>query len=152
MKIYKTKKIDDSLLQLLLLADPSEKAIRKYLAEGECFVSVDGSRIIGTYVLMPRSNNAMELINIAVIGKEQGKGLGKLLLKHAIKEARRSGAKRLFVGTGNSSLGQLAFYQKAGFRMTKIIKGYFLKGYDKPIFENGIQCVDMVRMEMELNN
>ena len=52
------------------------------------------------------------------------------------------------VGTGNSSLRQLSFYQKAGFRISGIIPDYFI-GDDPPVFENGIRCIDMIRLRYE---
>ena len=53
------------------------------------------------------------------------------------------------IGTGNSSLDQLALYQKLGFRITGIVAGFFYD-YPKPIVENGIACRDMVRLRVEL--
>lgn len=62
---------------------------------------------------------------------------------------RRNPAARLIVGTGNSSLGELAFYQKCGFRITGVIPGFF-DSYDPPIIEDGIPCRDMVRLTLAL--
>jgi ribosomal protein S18 acetylase RimI-like enzyme len=56
----------------------------------------------------------------------------------------------LEVGTGNSSIGQLALYQKCGFRITGIDYNYFIRHYDEPIFENGIPCRDMIRLAIDL--
>ncbi len=63
--------------------------------------------------------------------------------------AKESGAKILELGTGNSSLSQLALYQKCGFGMHSIETGFF-NSYPEPIFENGIRCIDMVRLCTEL--
>ncbi len=62
------------------------------------------------------------------------------------------GYKTLEVCTGNSSIGQLALYQKCGFRMSGIERDFFIKHYHEPIFENGIQCRDRVRLTQELNH
>lgn len=56
----------------------------------------------------------------------------------------------LVVGTGNSSFDQLALYQKCGFRMKGIIEDYFIEHYEEPIFENGIQCRDMIRLSLKI--
>lgn len=80
----------------------------------------------------------------------QGKGIGKQLIRHAIAEAKAAGFHTVEIGTGNSSIQQLALYQKCGFRMTSIDHDFFLKHYDEPIFENGIQCMDMVRLSLTL--
>lgn len=54
------------------------------------------------------------------------------------------------VGTGNSSLDQLAFYQKGGFRICGVDRDFFVQNYDQQIVENAIQCLDMIRLSMEL--
>lgn len=48
--------------------------------------------------------------------------------------AKRSEIKTMEAGTGNSSLPQLALYQKYGFRMHRIDAGH-LNSYPEPIFE-----------------
>ena len=53
------------------------------------------------------------------------------------------------IRTSNSSLDQLALYQKLGFRITGIVAGFF-DDYPEPIVENGIACRDMVRLRVEL--
>ncbi len=88
-------------------------------------------------------------MNIAVKENHQNKGVGKFLLKDAINRVKNFNIKRIEIGTGNSSIHQLALYQKVGFRITNIDKGYFLKHYDKPIFENNVQCKDLIRLSIE---
>ncbi|PRX42792.1 acetyltransferase (GNAT) family protein [Planifilum fimeticola] len=107
-------------------------------------------QIIGVYVLLPTRPQTVELVNIAVMPLHQGKGIGKKLLKHAIQTAKSMGYKTMEVGTGNSSIGQLAFYQKCGFRMIGIDFDFFTRHYSEAIFENGIQCRDMIRLSRDL--
>ncbi|MEX0300468.1 MAG: GNAT family N-acetyltransferase [Kordiimonas sp.] len=135
---------------LLLLADPSKSLIQEYLADGRLFSAVWDDVIVGVFVLLPLEDELWELKNIAVSPEWQGKGVGKALLVEAIDAARTLGAKYLEVGTGNSSVDQLAFYQKAGFRLDRIAKNYFTLNYEEPIFENGIQCRDMVFFKLTL--
>ncbi len=137
-------------MDLLLLADPSKEMIEKYLESGQCYTLEVNNETVGVYVLMPVSAGVIEIMNIAVAEKEQGKGLGKQLLAHAIEQARKQGFKQVQIGTGNSSIGQLALYQKCGFRITKIERGFFTDNYEEEIIENGIICRDMLRLVMEL--
>lgn len=136
--------------ELLLMADPSIEMINKYLGKGECFVAEKGGQIIGVYVLLPIDSDKVELINIAVSENYQGRGIGKQLVLDAINTARKKGFKTIEVGTGNSSIGQLALYQKCGFRITCIDFDFFTKNYPEEIYENGIQCRDMIRLTQEL--
>ncbi|MET1030413.1 GNAT family N-acetyltransferase [Domibacillus tundrae] len=137
--------------ELLLLADPSRRIIDEYLERGECFLAEENSMIIGVYVLLPTRPETIELVNIAVVETYQGKGFGKKMIFHAIEQARSKAYKTIEVGTGNSSLPQLALYQKCGFRMTGVDSGFFIRHYEEEIWENGIQCRDMVRLEMDLS-
>lgn len=137
-------------LELLLLADPCKEMIETYFARSECYIAEIGEQVVGVYVLLPTRPVTIELVNIAVREEEQGKGIGKQLIRHAIKVAKEKGCKTIEVGTGNSSIGQLALYQKCGFNMVSIEKDYFLKHYPETIYENGIQCRDMVRLSLDL--
>ena len=135
---------------LLLLADPSRELVAAHVAKGECYVARLNSEVIGEFVIMPKAPAVWELMNIAVADAHQGQGFGKTLLTEAIRIAQQHGAKILEVGTANCSLMQLAFYQKAGFRIVGVERDFFLKHYPEPMFENGIQCMDMVRLELNL--
>lgn len=137
-------------MELLLEADPSEKLVRAYCAESRVYAVENGGGIMGVLVLFPLDAAVVEIKNIAVAENARGKGIGKNLISHALVEAKRLGFRKAVIGTGNSSLGQLALYQKCGFRMVSIDRGFFLRNYPEPIVENGIPCEDMVRLEYEL--
>lgn len=137
-------------MDLLLLADPSEKLIREYVSRGKCFVMEDGAMIIGVYVLLPTRPETVEIVNVAVRENYHGQGFGKKLVLHAIEMAKHAEYKTIEIGTGNSGVTQLALYQKCGFRMTSIDRNFFIRHYPEPIFENGIQVMDMVRLSQDL--
>ncbi len=150
MLIRKLEKCETPPFSLLLLADPSRDMVEEYLAIGECRVVEMEDEIVGVYVLAKLDNETMEIMNVAVDERMHGQGIGKNLVKDAIQVAREFGYQFLEVGTGNSSIGQLALYQKCGFRMEGVIKDFFIDNYGDEIFENGIQCRDMIRLAMEL--
>jgi ribosomal protein S18 acetylase RimI-like enzyme len=150
MKIRKLGLDEQPPMQLLLLADPSRKLVEEYLYRGQCFIAQIDKRIIGVYVLLPTRPGTIEIVNMAVDENYQGRGIGKQLVNHAIQSAKRGGFKTIEIGTGNSGVGQLALYQKCGFRMTSIDRDFFIRHYSEPIFENGIQVVDMVRLSQDL--
>lgn len=137
-------------MELLLLADPSVKLVEQYLKRGQCYVAVLDNEIVAEYVLLPTRPETVEIVNVAVAETHQGRGIGKRLVQHAIQTAAMLGYKTIEIGTGNSGVGQLALYQKCGFRMTGIDKDFFVRYYDEAIFENGIQVVDMVRLSQDL--
>ncbi|WP_342490974.1 GNAT family N-acetyltransferase [Bacillus sp. FSL R5-0422] len=140
---------DESLpMDLLLLADPSKEKVLTYVQSGSCYAAFHEEDVIGVYLLTPLSQHTVEIMNVAVKESWQGKGIGKQLIHHAIAEAKVAGFQSIEIGTGNSSIQQLALYQKCGFRIASIDHDFFLKHYDEPIYENGIQCMDMVRLSL----
>ncbi|OZQ61995.1 GNAT family N-acetyltransferase [Paenibacillus sp. VTT E-133280] len=150
MLIRKLNAEEQPPLHLLLLADPSLSLVEAYLKRGQCFVAEVENCIIGVYVLLQTRPETVELVNIAVDENQQSKGIGKQLVYHAIQNARLDGAKTIEVGTGNSSVGQLALYQKCGFRITGIDRDFFIRHYSEEIVENGIKVVDMIRLSLDI--
>lgn len=150
MNIKKLELNEQVPIQLLLEADPSEQLIMDYVHRGQCFVAEIDQQVIGAYVLLEKTLDTIELKNIVIKDEFQGQGLGKKLLVHSIEQARKKGYQALEVGTGNSSIGQLAFYQKCGFRMIGIDLNFFIRHYSEVIIENGIQCRDMILLRKEL--
>jgi ribosomal protein S18 acetylase RimI-like enzyme len=151
MRIRKMNKEESPPMELLLEADPSTKLIEEYLNRGECFIAEIKTQIIGVFVLLPTRPSTVELVNIAVLEQYQGKGFGKLLVNDAIKTAKSKGFKTIEIGTGNSSISQLALYQKCGFRIVGVDIDFFERHYPFKIEENGIPCRDMIRLSQELS-
>lgn len=150
LNIRKKIESDDVPWNLLLIADPSKENINKYLNRGEIYLAYLENILVGTYVLTKENGNIVELKNIAVDLQYQGKGIGKTLVMDAIEKAKNQNVRRIIVGTGNSSLSQLTFYQKCGFRIFDVKKDFFIKNYTKEIIENGIICTDMIMLEIIL--
>ena len=133
-------------MDLLLEADPSEELVREYCSNGFVYEAAVDDELMGVYVLLPLSDGIVEIKNIAVAEDARGQGYGKRLIQHALSEAERLGFGNVEIGTGNSSVDQLMLYQKCGFRIDSIDRDFFLRNYPEPIFENGIQCRDMIRL------
>ena len=150
MEIRKLDTNEFPPMELLLLADPSPQLVEEYIQRGQCFVAEMDDGIIGVYVLLATRPETVELVNIAVSENQQGKGIGKQLVNHAIVNAKMLGYKTIEIGTGNSSMGQLALYQKCGFRMTGVDRDFFIRHYSEEIYENGMQVRDMIRLSQDL--
>ncbi|MGE6552418.1 GNAT family N-acetyltransferase [Bacillus mycoides] len=148
--IEKITNISKKEMELLLLADPSSDVVNGYLKQGDCFVLKKDTITVGIMILIPTRPETIEIINIAISEKEQGKGYGKYLLEFAIDHAKKLKYKTIEIGTGNSSLMQLGLYQKCGFRIINVDRDFFLRNYEEEIYENGIQCIDMIRLTQYL--
>ena len=139
----------ERFLDLLLLADPSLKLVQQYIAKSYLFVLFEGETACGVVLLLPKASNTMEIKNIAVKEEMQGRGYGKRLLHYALDFCKEQGYEKVIVGTGNSGINNIAFYQKAGFRFLAVVRNFFTDHYDEPIFEHGIQCRDMLLLEVD---
>ncbi|PZG32255.1 N-acetyltransferase [Listeria ivanovii] len=142
-----------SPLELLLEADPSETQITQYLDKSTVFELKDDEKTMGVVCLLPINNHQIEIMNIAVLESIRNKGLGKKLLEKAFDFANSYHFTEVIVKTGNSSINQLAFYQKNGFRIQKIVPNYFSEQYpNQAIIENGIPCLDQIILLKEIKS
>jgi N-acetylglutamate synthase-like GNAT family acetyltransferase len=139
MELQKIDNNKKDYLHLLLLADPSEEAINRYLYDGELYILKNGPLTAAAAVLYPLSDEECELKNIAVLERLQGKGIGSEFLKQLIKLASE---KYSYMLVGTTSQTE-RFYKSLGFEYSHTIPNFFVDNYPEPIFENGIQCIDM---------
>lgn len=141
----------EKYLELLLLADEDEWMVRSYFRKGWMFRFTVEDETIGVAHCIPINETTVELKNIAVVLQCRGKGLGKLMVQNLLHWAQDKGFCVMEVGTANSSIDNIAFYQKCGFRM-KEIKRDFFRAYSKPNVEFGIQALDMVMFSYDLKH
>ncbi|MCH7337271.1 GNAT family N-acetyltransferase [Acinetobacter sp. NIPH 2699] len=139
-------------LKLLLLeADPDWAQISSYLLQADIFVILDEQDHLIAQLCLSQQDHQAEIKNLAVAQSVQGQGLAKALIQYTIGYVMQLMVQTLWVKTGNSSLDQLALYQKCGFRMSHIERDVFTN-YPEPIYENGIRCLDQVVLVIEFNN
>ena len=135
-------------LELLLLADEQESMIDRYLEKGTMFVLEDDG-VKGECVVTDEGNGVAEVKNLATDPAFQGRGYGRALLKYAA-DFCADRFHTLQVGTGDSPL-TVPFYEKCGFVRSHTIPNFFVDNYDHPIFEGGVQLVDMVYLKKALS-
>ncbi len=138
-------------MELLLLADPSEDKVRSYLPGSQCFVASSNGAVVGACVVQRLGAGVHELMNIAIQPDHQKFGYGTALLEWVVDFFRKSGASQIEVGTGAFGY-QLTFYQRHGFRVTSVDHDFFVRNYPKPIFEDGIQHFDMLRLTLRYSD
>jgi predicted GNAT family N-acyltransferase len=73
-----------------------------------------GARAVGTARVVVKREGA-KIGRMAVLRSCRGKGVGKALLKHAVKAAREKGAKAIFL---YAQVPVIGFYEKLGFCCT----------------------------------
>src|SRR5215217_173201 len=141
-------------LALLLLADEPQP-LRGYLQSGNLYVlrAGDGSPVGATHVMpYDADSETFELKAVAIVQTRHNQGFGRRMLAMVLDDLRARGAQRVVVGTSNAGIGEIAFYQKAGFRLWRIERDYFTpeKGYDPNDRHNGLPHRDMVWFDQDL--
>ena len=140
MKIIEITENKKDYLDLLLLADEQEDMIDRYLERGKMYVLDDEG--IKSECVVTDEDGILEIKNIATFPEFQGKGYAKTLVDFIIQTFSEQYSV-LQVGTGDSPL-TVPFYEKCGFVRSHIIPNFFTDNYDHPIYECGVQLVDMV--------
>ncbi len=141
----------EELMPILLAAEEGEERVRSVLLDSAYTAyaaRVDGE-LVGAAAVRWEQDETSEIIYIAVNTEWEGQGYGKRIIASLQDELRARGGSVLLVGTANSSLANLAFYQKCGFRMFEIKRDYF-DYIQPPVLENGILIRDMVVLRYEV--
>ena len=145
MEIIKISENKEKFMDLLLLADEQENMIKKYLYRGILFD--DDLKTVS--VVTKEDENTFEIKNIATYEKYQGKGYGKIMIKHIIENVKNK-CNTLLVGTGDVEKA-LRFYEDCGFKISHRIENFFIDNYDHEMFEDGKQLKDMVYLRIDFN-
>jgi GNAT superfamily N-acetyltransferase len=142
----------ETLVPILLLAEPSESALRwslSNMSDAVYRLDVDGQVVGAATVRWEKA--PCEIIELAIAAEQQRRGLGRQLVTWLVEEARRRGIPKLLVGTANASTGNIRFYQRCGFRMDHVRRDYFWY-YRKPQYEEGIRVRDMLVFSFEFDD
>lgn len=142
----------DWLVLTLSDADESDDRIHGVVSDtaNTSYEIIAGGQRVGAMTVHWDASES-ELIYIAIDPSRRGSGFGKAALVWLIEEARRRNVASVIVGTGNAGLDQIAFYQKAGFRIDSVRRDYF-DYFHEPVYEYGIQLRDMLMMRLELDD
>ena len=147
MRIDEITQNKKKYLDLLLLADESEDMIDRYLDRGTMYI-LDDNGVKCECVVTNEGKGILEIKNIATAPEFQGQGYAKALIDFLVKKYSNCYSV-LQVGTGDSPL-TIPFYEKCGFTRSRSIPNFFTDNYDHPIYECGVQLVDMIYLQRPL--
>ena len=99
-------------LPLLLLADPDETSLDRYLDASDMYVMFKNGKAVSEVCMWVRGDGALEIKNLATLPEEQGNGYAAQLIRHAIS-MYRTHYSRLYV---SASPANADFYRRMGFR------------------------------------
>jgi putative acetyltransferase len=100
-----------------ILNDPVNSILLK---GGRIFMGYAGAEAVACVALIPMRDGVYELSKMAVSPHLRGRGLGRRLLQHAITQARRLGAKSLFLGSNARLKDAVHLYESVGFHHVKL--------------------------------
>ncbi|NMN97244.1 GNAT family N-acetyltransferase [Antrihabitans stalactiti] len=109
------------------LAEDSDTKLDEYIDSGRVWVAVtEQAEVVGhIHAVASVDGSTWEVVNTAVVEDRQGIGIGRRLLERAVDEAKSSGANRVELATATADIGNLRFYQRCGFRMSRIVRDAF---------------------------
>jgi ribosomal protein S18 acetylase RimI-like enzyme len=141
----------EELIAVLRDAEEDDDLIRAALRDptNQAYAAWKDQCLVGAAVVRWIPGLSSEILYIAVVEEQRGQGHGRAILRHVIAELPAHG-RRLMVGTANSSLDNIAFYQRCGFRLKAVKRDHF--AYVRPqVSEFGIVMRDMIVFSYELS-
>ena len=147
MKIREVNENKKRFISLLLLADEQESMVDRYLEKGTMYVLEDND-VKAECVVTDEGNGILEIKNIAVDPKYHRMGYGKVMIDFLTNKYAKEYS-ILQVGTGDSPL-TIPFYEKCRFVRSRRIPNFFTDNYNHPIYEGGVQLIDMVYLQKHI--
>ena len=149
MKFQRIDENKKQYLDLLLLADEQENMIDAYLERGTMYASVlENGETVAVCIVTDEKDGVLEIKNISVQPKYQRMGYGKAMIQCIIHKYKHQ-YQMIQVGTGEIPW-IISFYETCGFRQAHKRENFFLDNYDHPMYECGIQLIDMIYLTVKL--
>ncbi|GCF10859.1 GNAT family N-acetyltransferase [Dictyobacter arantiisoli] len=139
-----------TLVPLLLEADEDEARILSLLGDSAhtSYIVWHEHAVVGAVVMRwGEVDSEVEYIQIAPERRRQG--YGHAIMQRIVEEARRRGNVAVLVGTDNTSLQAISFYQQCGFRMDHVRLDFFAY-IQPPMYVNGLMIRDMLVLRYRL--
>jgi ribosomal-protein-alanine N-acetyltransferase len=100
-----------------------------------------GCRDVAGYIVYWLYAGELHIHNLAVRKERQRAGIAAALLEEALAHARKEEAKQAFLEVRSSNEAACALYQKNGFRLVGVRKGYYREtGEDALVMSRGLGC------------
>lgn len=143
----------DVLRALFEEAEDSRQQLDAYIDEGELLVAIAESGVVGHLQLTETAAaDTGEIKSMAVETRLRGRGIGRTLIGAAVERARERGHSTLLVATAAADVGNLRFYQRAGFRMRAVDRDAFVPatGYPERTLIDGLELRDRVWLDLDV--
>jgi lactoylglutathione lyase len=134
-------------------AEDSAAQLDSYLEAGLVLVARIGEQLVGHLQLVETATaDCSEIKSMAVVPSQRGRGIGRALIDATVATAIDERRTTLRVATAAADIGNLRFYQRAGFRLRSIERDAFTtaSGYDAGTVIDGIELRDRVWLDLDL--
>ena len=108
-----------------------DRILEIYRERGRFWVAVQNEKVIGTVGIKEIDNTTAKLKRMFILPDHQGRGVGRMLLDHALSFAKAQGYTKIILRTDKLMTGAHAFYEKNSFRRTGEDEGRFC--YEKSL-------------------
>ena len=125
------KRLNVEWLDKYELSEPADiSMLENYQTEildtgGVIFLAKAGEAIVGSAALIQENPGIFELAKMGVSSTFQGKGISKLLLEKCLDEAKKMGAKKLYLVSNSKLTTALSLYEKYGFKHVPVIDNHY---------------------------
>ncbi|MCH7310563.1 ribosomal protein S18-alanine N-acetyltransferase [Acinetobacter sp. ANC 4805] len=101
----------------------SKQQFQESLASYQCTVYEQANQVVGFCILQPVLDEA-NLLLMAIHPKQQGKGLGYILLDHSIQQLKNNPI-QIFLEVRESNTAAIRLYEKTDFHQIDLRKNYY---------------------------
>jgi ribosomal protein S18 acetylase RimI-like enzyme len=112
----------------------SQESLEKQMKEGsQFFIVSDNDEPVGFASIKQTDSSSFKLDKIYILQSQQGKGTGRCVLDHIIREIQKKGATTFWLQVKRDNPAR-SFYEKNGFVVTReadfdIGNGYFMRDF-----------------------
>ena len=133
-KYFEVEPIDEEML-----SDPQRFIIDK---GGHILFAEMNGAVVGTCALMKSGVDQLELGKMAVAEEYQGQGIGRALLKSAIEQAQKAGAKELLLYSNSILKPAIHLYESFGFTSVPLKRSDYKRSNIKMIKQLALSSVE----------
>jgi ribosomal protein S18 acetylase RimI-like enzyme len=136
-------------------AEDSAAQLDSYFHAGRVIVARAGDGIVGHLQLVDGARpDQSEIKNMAVEPSHRGLGIGRRLIDAAVEHSRAQNRTTITVSTAAADVGNLRFYQRAGFRFRAVERDAFTtaSGYAADTVIDGIELRDRIWLDLEIRD
>lgn len=117
------------------------KELNTIIEQGNSFGAFVNEKLAGWIICEHRTwNNSFYIENILIDEKHRREGIGIMLIKSAIKEARRLNCRVIELETQNTNYPAIQFYRRMGFNVT---------GLNTRLYNNAEEIALFMTLDME---